>query len=214
MNKTSGGETMKVENKSFELKTDGISDEGEFFGILSFYDYKDHDNDIVVKGAFTDSILANNFEVVMLWQHDVKQPIGKLQLNDTDIGLEVKGFINMGVEKGREAHALLKQGAIKGLSIGFITEKWNFDQEKSARLLTQLDLKEGSLVTFPCNDRSNVDLASVKAEEIETIENTEDEEIDYCEFDKIISDVKGFLDYHEVKSDLEQTKKFIENRRK
>jgi 6,7-dimethyl-8-ribityllumazine synthase len=52
------------------------------------------------------------------------------------------------VEKGREAAALIAAGAIDGLSIGYRTLKAT-KNDKGQRLLTELELWEVSLVTFP-----------------------------------------------------------------
>ncbi|OYX24563.1 MAG: hypothetical protein B7Z10_09075 [Rhodobacterales bacterium 32-66-7] len=52
------------------------------------------------------------------------------------------------VAKGREAAALLAAGAIDGLSIGYRTVRAERDG-KGQRLLSELELWEVSLVTFP-----------------------------------------------------------------
>ena len=64
------------------------------------------------------------------------------------MGLWVKGRILPEVDKGREAVALLAAGAIDGLSIGYRTVKAERDG-KGQRLLSELELWEVSLVTFP-----------------------------------------------------------------
>ena len=53
-----------------------------------------------------------------------------------------------GVERAREAAALIAAGAIDGLSIGYRTVKAT-KNDKGQRLLTELELWEVSLVTFP-----------------------------------------------------------------
>jgi hypothetical protein len=52
------------------------------------------------------------------------------------------------VKRGREVAALLSAGAIDGLSIGYRTVKAERDG-KGKRLLSELELWEVSLVTFP-----------------------------------------------------------------
>ena len=71
-------------------------------------------------------------------------------------GLRVKGKLCLEVDKGKEAHALLKMGALNGLSIGFISKQWAYDRETEVRTLTEVDLWEVSLVTFPANDKARV----------------------------------------------------------
>ena len=63
-------------------------------------------------------------------------------------GLYVKGRLLDSVAKGREAAALVAAGAIDGLSIGYrtVTAAKN---DQGRRVLTELELWEVSLVTFP-----------------------------------------------------------------
>jgi hypothetical protein len=85
----------------------------------------------------------------MLWQHDPAQPIGVWdEVREDGRGLYVKGRILTDVEKGREAAALIGAGAIDGLSIGYRTVRAQKDG-KGQRLLSELELWEVSLVTFP-----------------------------------------------------------------
>jgi HK97 family phage prohead protease len=87
--------------------------------------------------------------VKMLWQHDPAQPIGVWdEVREDAAGLWVKGRILRDVEKGREAAALIEAGAIDGLSIGYRTVRAT-KNAKGGRLLSELELWEVSLVTFP-----------------------------------------------------------------
>lgn len=58
--------------------------------------------------------------------------------------------------RGKEAHALLKMGALNGLSIGFVSKQWAYDRETEVRTLTEIDLWEVSLVTFPANEKARI----------------------------------------------------------
>jgi HK97 family phage prohead protease len=85
----------------------------------------------------------------MLWQHDPAQPIGVWdEVREDDRGLHVRGRILADVARGREAAALVRAGAIDGLSIGYRTLRAAKDGQGKRRLL-ELDLWEVSLVTFP-----------------------------------------------------------------
>ena len=85
----------------------------------------------------------------MLWQHDPTQPIGVWdEVREDATGLWVKGRLLTDVAKGREAASLIGAGAIDGLSIGYRTVKARKD-DKGGRLLSELELWEVSLVTFP-----------------------------------------------------------------
>lgn len=121
-------------------------------GYASLFGRKDQGGDVVVKGAYAASLkrlaLAGG-RIKMLWQHDPRQPIGVWdEVREDATGLWVKGRILTELERGREAAALLAAGAIDGLSIGYRTVKAERDG-KGRRLLSELELWEVSLVTFP-----------------------------------------------------------------
>lgn len=121
-------------------------------GYASLFGKRDQGNDVVMGGAYGASLArlaAAGRRVKMLWQHNPTQPIGVWdEVREDATGLWVKGRILGDVEKGREAVALLAAGAIDGLSIGYRTVKSERDG-KGQRLLTELELWEVSLVTFP-----------------------------------------------------------------
>ncbi|MEF3046608.1 HK97 family phage prohead protease [Pseudotabrizicola sp. L79] len=121
-------------------------------GYASLFGIKDQGGDTVRPGAYAASLKrlgGRGEKVKMLWQHDPGQPIGVWdEVREDATGLWVKGRILTEVERGREAAALLAAGAIDGLSIGYRTVKAERDG-KGHRLLSELELWEVSLVTFP-----------------------------------------------------------------
>lgn len=158
----------------FELKS--ISDSGKFTGYGSVFNVEDSYGDIVVPGAFAESIAkhkAANRLPAMLWQHRSSEPVGVYTAMDEDsIGLPVEGQLALTTMRGAEAHALMKMGAITGLSIGYQTRKESFDKVTGINTLSQVDLWEVSLVTFPANDAARVQ--TVKSiEEIEDLKSAE-----------------------------------------
>jgi len=121
-------------------------------GYASLFGRKDQGGDVVMKGAYAASLkrlAVAGGRIKMLWQHDPRQPIGVWdEVREDATGLWVKGRILTELERGREAAALLAAGAIDGLSIGYRTVKAERDG-KGRRLLSELELWEVSLVTFP-----------------------------------------------------------------
>lgn len=155
---------MTVEKKRLEfiaeLKAVGDDASGEFEGYGSIFGNVDSYGDIVAKGAFADSIKQKM--PALLWQHNPSNPIGVYtDIREDDKGLFVKGKLNLDVQQGKEAYSLLKQGALKGMSIGFMTLVDEFDKETGIRTIKKVDLWEVSLVTFPANEKANV--TSVKS---------------------------------------------------
>jgi len=121
-------------------------------GYASLFGVRDQGGDVVERGAYARSLARRNAaggRIRMLWQHDPAQPIGVWEeVREDAAGLWVKGCILTEVERGREAAALLAAGAIDGLSIGYRTVRAERDG-KGGRRLSELDLWEVSLVTFP-----------------------------------------------------------------
>lgn len=130
---------------------------GTFEGYGSVFGNVDAYKEVVEKGAFRESLDTLGLPA-MLWQHNRDQPIGVYtDVYEDEIGLFVRGQINQDVQLGREGYALLKQGALRGLSIGFRSRKREFDEVAGVIRLKQVDLFEVSLVTFPANRLATVD---------------------------------------------------------
>ena len=152
------------QTRSYTLSVKAAED-GTIEGYASVFGVKDNWDDIIVPGAFLATLNAHKAAGTMpalLWQHEDDKPIGIWQemVEDTR-GLRVKGQLALETSRGKEAHALLKMGAINGLSIGFISKAWSYDVETDVRTLTEVDLWEVSLVTFPANHAARV--TSVKS---------------------------------------------------
>ena len=151
----------KCETRSFAFEVRASGENGEIEGYGSVFGVKDTYDDVVMPGAFSASIAehkAAGTMPAMLWQHDQSEPIGVwLDMDEDEKGLRVKGQIVMETEKGKAAYALLKKGALRGLSIGFLTKEWSYDEETRVRSLTAVDLWEVSLVTFPANVKAMID---------------------------------------------------------
>lgn len=148
---------------AFEVRAAG--DDGEIEGYGSVFGVKDAYSDIVMPGAFAASLSAHKDAgtmPAMLWQHNTDEPIGVwTEMVEDEKGLRVRGQIVMETERGKAAHALLKRGALRGLSIGFVAKQWTYDRDTEIRSVTEIDLWEVSLVTFPANGKATVE--SVKA---------------------------------------------------
>lgn len=149
------------ETRAFAFEVRSAGENGEIEGYGSVFGIKDTWDDIVAPGAFAASLAehkAAGSMPAMLWQHDQSEPIGVwTEMVEDEKGLRVKGQIVMETEKGKAAYALLKKGALKGLSIGFVSKEWSYDADAEVRTLTAVDLWEVSLVTFPANGKATID---------------------------------------------------------
>jgi uncharacterized protein len=151
-----------TERTTYELKLDAPpDDEGRFSGYAAVFGNVDKGNDVIEPGAFTKSIREAP-TVPILWQHDPDQPLGiSTYMVQDGKGLKVEGQLAMEVQRAREVHALMKMGAIKGLSIGYNTIKRTFKGQ--VRHLQEVALGEFSPVVFPMNDQASI--RSVKSDE-------------------------------------------------
>jgi hypothetical protein len=136
--------------------------EGEFEGYASLFDVVDLGRDVVAPGAFRDSLARRGPSgVKLLWQHDPGSPIGVWrEIAEDGKGLRVRGRLDLAVARAREVLALMRSGAVDGLSIGFRTERARKDAATGVRRIDRLDLWEISIVTFPMLPGARV--ASVK----------------------------------------------------
>ena len=120
-------------------------------GYASIFWTRDLNDDVTAAGAFGESLARSGPRgVKMLHQHDGATPIGVWdEAFEDDKGLFVRGRILAVTPQGRMAAALVRAGALDGLSIGFRTVKSRPDDSRRLRVLTEIDLWEVSLVTFP-----------------------------------------------------------------
>lgn len=132
--------------------------DGDFEGYASLFDIADLGGDMVMRGAFAQSLLKRGARgVKMLWQHNAAEPIGAwVSLAEDARGLKVRGRLNLEIARAREALALMRDGSLDGLSIGFRTEQAQRDRKSGLRRLVKLDLWEISLVTFPMLPQARV----------------------------------------------------------
>jgi HK97 family phage prohead protease len=125
-----------------------------FAGYAAVFDRIDRGGDIVRKGAFARAVRAGPGRVPLLWQHDAGKPIGRIEhIAEDGRGLRVIGRLSARSAVGREAAALLRDGAVGGLSFGYRVRD---SVSGTNRELTDLDLVEVSLVTFPMQPKARV----------------------------------------------------------
>ncbi len=159
-----------MENKQFldckltEIKVNDFSDEYfTFEGYASTFGNVDRGNDVVVKGAFSDSIIDMRSNVVpikgtqyskmmpVLWQHNWGEPIGSfIEMREDAKGLFVKAILPKDDAFVRDrVIPQMKVGSISDMSIGYIVDKQSFDGD--IRKIEKATLFETSLVTIPMN---------------------------------------------------------------
>jgi HK97 family phage prohead protease len=153
---------------------------GEFMGYGSIFGNTDLGGDIVERGAFAATLAKRDAsDVAMLWGHDVRQvPIGKwLDMREDDRGLQVRGQLTLDIPQARNVHAALKDGTVKGLSIGYRIPPGGAEMDRGGKVrrIKSVDLFEVSVVTFPMNQRAQVarvkSAAALSVDEIKELED-------------------------------------------
>jgi HK97 family phage prohead protease len=140
------------------LETKAVFEDGTFEGYASLFETEDMGHDVVVRGAFADSLRAKGAAgIKMLFQHDPAEPIGVWEeIREDARGLYVRGRLMTAVSKAREVLSLMRAGALDGLSIGFKAQKTQRESRSGVRRLLKLDLWEISVVTFPMLPQARV----------------------------------------------------------
>jgi uncharacterized protein len=160
--------TGRREVRNFVLQLKAAGDDGTIEGYASVFGVCDDYDDVIAAGAYAASLAAHKAAgtmPAMLWQHDATAPIGVwTEMVEDAKGLRIKGKLALDTVKGAEAYALLKMGALNGLSIGFVAKQWAYDRDTDVRTLTEVDLWEVSLVTFPANEKARI--TGVKAADV------------------------------------------------
>ncbi|MDA0938847.1 MAG: HK97 family phage prohead protease, partial [Proteobacteria bacterium] len=139
---------------------------GEFSGYASVFNTIDHDNEVVVQGAFKNVLDPSSIR--LLWQHKSNNPVGVItSLKEDEHGLYISGLISLEIPKGLEVYMLVKNNIIKHMSIGYqIIKEYYKDNIKH---IYELKLWEISFVTFPSNE--NARIHSVKSSKLMHIES-------------------------------------------
>ena len=171
-------ENLEIVNDILDLECDykelDADDDGTFEGYASVFNNKDLGNDVIKQGAFSESIKGKKpRQIKLLYQHKTDEPIGVIDsLVEDNRGLKIKGRLAMGTQKGKEVFELMKMGALDSMSIGYrlSPDDYKYSDKLKKRTITNLDLMEISMVTFPMNPKAKitkVKLAEMNVREIE-----------------------------------------------
>jgi HK97 family phage prohead protease len=145
---------MDVKHMSCALRVKSLGGDGIFTGYASVFGELDQQNEIVAAGAFARTLskwrqAKPHAGPVMDARPDAAHRHLAKRPNEDGNGLHVEGRLALRTQKGGEAYELLKLGALTGLSIGYRVVASQIDAKRKARILTDVDLFEISLVTFP-----------------------------------------------------------------
>jgi HK97 family phage prohead protease len=160
--------TLRLSRRGLGQPLQAFPGTGLFTGYASLFGKRDGSGDIVMPGAFIDSLRKRGVENIrMLFQHSPSEPVGTwLDIHEDECGLFVRGRLDKNVQRGRELFSLLENGGLDGLSIGFKTVAAKQDRFTKSRHLMSVDLWEISLVTFPMLEGARVSAVKSRAEKL------------------------------------------------
>lgn len=150
-------------------------------GYAAVFNNRDKAGDILLKGCFAKSIQDRgpesqaNDKIIMLWQHDQHEPIGKISvLIEDEKGLYFEAVID-DVERGNQAIKQLESGTLNQFSIGYsyVWEKCEYDQERDAFIVKEVVLYEISVVSIGCNGET--EYLGLKSESTDPYEEMKNE---------------------------------------
>ena len=165
---------MKTFSAPVEYELKAFGDTGSFEGYASIFGNVDLGGDVVERGAFKEIMKGRNGMVKVLNQHRQTDPIGCAEVEQDGKGLHFRGSLILEASSARSAYALMKGGAIDGMSIGYDVLPGGAETLASGvRSLKALKLWEISPVTFGMNPLAGVDAVKA-ARDIVTIRGFED----------------------------------------
>jgi hypothetical protein len=172
-----------------EVKLDVDADEsGVFSGYGAFFGNEDSYGDVIEKGAFAKTLKewkARGKFPPMLLQHgggmfsespDGMLPVGQwTDMKEDSKGLKVEGkLFAINTERGQYIYEGLRSGSLDGLSIGYKVREQRRGTRAGEpdRTLTNIDLWEVSIVTFPANDKARI--SNVKTQTADDVSKAAD----------------------------------------
>lgn len=127
-----------------ELRFAGEEDEGQVTA-ASPYGVVDSYRTVFAPGAFRS---AAGRRIPMLMGHDPNNVLGSWQVEGADNALQLRGRMNLEVQRSREVRALVQAGDLPGISVGFRTIK-DRRGERGVRIIEEAELLEASFTVFP-----------------------------------------------------------------
>lgn len=203
-------ETKELSLQQTDVKM-GAEGNLKFSGYASVFNGVDSYGDTIVPGAYKSTLAGRDRPVQLRWNH-YGPVIGKFtDMYEDDKGLFVEGELTKGHSTAEDAAALLRHGAISGMSIGYAAK--DYEQDGVIRKLKDIELFEISLVESPADN--NAHITSIKSAEklkdIEAILRTKG--FSQKEATEIVAQVKkihGEREAQKEQVDLTDLKQFIQ----
>ena len=162
--------TLSLETVEFKFDE---ARKGFFSGYASVFNGVDSYGDTIVKGAYAKTLSDRQRPIQMRWNH-FGPVIGKwVAAEEDEIGLRMDGELTLGHSVADDAYALMKHGAVNGLSIGFRIPEGGSEKSGDVRLLKRIELVEVSIVEEPADLAARIGDVKSAIDEIESLKQAE-----------------------------------------
>lgn len=161
-----------IKSVPFKVKGAGPDDglqEGQFEGYASVFGNVDSYGDIVVKGAFADTLAEwqeKGDPIPLLWGHDFADPFSNIGAIDSaeedDHGLKVRGTFDLDNPKAAQVYKLAKGRRTTGMSFAY--NVIDSERKDDANYLKALHIYEASIVPIGANPLAGVDAVKSDAD--------------------------------------------------
>lgn len=167
---------MKTKSMTVELKAIDL-ESGQFEGYAAVFGNKDSYGDIIIPGAFAESLTADFGEggkgVPTYWGHDYKDPfknIGStIWAKEDSRGLRVRVQLDLDTQNAKQTLKLLKEGRVNQMSFGYSVLEGAFVESEEHGYyyeLRKLKLHEVSVVPIGANQETEILAAKAEPEDV------------------------------------------------
>ena len=158
--------------KATELKF-GTDGNATFSGYASVFDGVDSYGDTIAAGAYKRTLADRERPILLRWNH-WGPVIGKFtSVVEDERGLFVEGELTKGHSVADDVSALLRHGAVSGMSIGYIAKDYTDNSPHVGRKLTDIELIEISVVEEPADNLARIDSVKSALAEVKSLKEVE-----------------------------------------
>lgn len=178
---------------------DGLK-EGQFTGYASVFGNKDSYGDVIVKGAFAESLKSygeTGAGIPVYWSHRMDDPSMNIgvteEAKEDDHGLLVKVQLDLDTPTGAQVHRLIQQKRVKQMSFAYdVVKQAEVDGGPWEGGYTELqELKVHEVSVVPIGANQETELLAVKVGlGVERLKDA----IDTAELGSLLADLRGTLE--------------------
>lgn len=130
---------------------------GSFEGYAAVFLNTDSGNDAIMPNAFQEFAKTRDGKTIVLYQHSIRDPIGKADVSQDSHGLHFKAELALDDPTALKAYTLMRDGIIDSMSVGYDVLPGGEQFKNGRRELSRLKLFECSVVTWGMNDLARIE---------------------------------------------------------